>query len=210
MFDLLEFNLLESYPQILEFLYTDFFSSNSLPHILINTLFAMVAGFGFSYAFNPPKRVFVSIVFIAGLGFFIRSILMNIPIFSLAGASFCASCCMGLVTMLLAKCNKVPAEVIVFPALLPMFPGSYGYKSILSILAFTQNADKPEQLGYLLAFFNNITIMLSVSTSLVAGALLTFIIFYEQSFSMTRGHKRISIYNIFRDLRKNKKDSINN
>lgn len=206
MFDILEFDILKSYPEVLNFLYTVFFSSDSIEHILINTIFAMVAGFGFSYAFNPPKRVFLSIVTIAGLGYFIRSLLMTSPIFSLAGASFCASCCMGLCTLLLAKHNKVPAEVIVFPALLPMFPGSYGYKSILSILAFTQNADKPEQLGYLLAFFNNITIMLSVSTSLVAGALLTFIIFYEKSFTLTRGKKRISIYKIFRDLR-NKEES---
>ncbi|RDU67610.1 threonine/serine exporter [Helicobacter didelphidarum] len=185
MFDIAHF-----YPAVLEFLYRDFFNTNSFEHVLMNTIFAMVAGFGFSYAFNPPRNIFIGIVCVSGFGYFVRSMLMQFSIFSLAGASFCASFCMGLMTMLVAKRKKVPAEIIVFPALLPMFPGSYGYKSILSILAFTQHADKPEQLGYLLAFFNNITIMLSVSTSLVAGVLVTFIIFYEQSFMMTRGHKR--------------------
>ncbi len=198
------FNL-ELYPTIQSFLYTDFFNTDTLPHIFYKMLFAMVAGFGFAYALHPPKKIFVGIIIIAGLGYFIRSLLLQSPIFSLAGASFCAAVCMGFVAMLLAKYIKVPAEVIVFPALLPLFPGSYGYKSILSLLTFTQHADKPEQLTYLLVFFNNITTMLSVSLSLVAGVLVIFIIFHEQSFTMTRGVKKASIYQVLRELHKIKK-----
>lgn len=198
-------NVLESYPYIIQFLHTDFFSTDSLTDVLISALFAMVAGFGFSYACNPPKKVLISIVFIAGLGYLTRSLLSQNHFFSLAGASFCASLCMGLVTMFIARYKKVPAEVIVFPALLPMFPGSYGYRSILSLLTFTQNSNSPKQLEYLLDFFNNLTTMLSVSISLVAGVLVTFIIFYDQSFKMTRGNHRISIYQIFRDLKQHTK-----
>lgn len=198
------FNL-ELYPQLQEFLYTDFFNTNTLPHIFYKMLFAMVAGFGFAYALHPPKKVFFGIIVVAGFGYFIRSILLQSPIFSLAGATFCAAVCMGFVAMLLAKYTKVPVEVIVFPALLPMFPGSYGYRSILSLLTFTQHADKPEQLTYLLSFFNNITTMLSVSLSLVAGVLVIFIIFHEQNFTMTRGTKKTSIYQVLRELRKTRK-----
>lgn len=192
----------ELYPQLQAFLHTEFFNTDSLPHIFYRMLFAMVAGFGFAYALHPPKKIFFGIIVVAGLGYFIRSILLQSPIFSLAGASFCAALCMGFVAMLLAKYEKVPAEIIVFPALLPMFPGSYGYRSILSLLTFTQHADKPEQLTYLLVFFNNITTMLSVSLSLVAGVLVIFIIFHEQSFTMTRGAKKTSIYQVFREIRK--------
>ncbi|GAB0173523.1 threonine/serine exporter family protein [Helicobacter trogontum] len=198
------FNL-DLYPQLQEFLYTDFFNTDSLPHIFYKTLFAMIAGFGFAYALHPPKKVCFGIIIVAGLGYFIRSILLQSPIFSLAGASFCAALCMGFAAMLLAKYKKVPAEVIVFPALLPMFPGSYGYRSILSLLTFTQHADDPEQITYLLTFFNNITTMLSVSLSLVAGVLAIFIIFHEQSFTMTRGATKISIYQVLRELRKIRK-----
>lgn len=198
------FNL-ELYPQLQEFSYTDFFNTNTLPHIFYKMLFAMVAGFGFAYALHPPKKVFFGIIIVAGFGYFIRSILLQSPIFSLAGATFCAAVCMGFVVVLLAKYTKVPVEVIVFPALLPMFPGSYGYRSILSLLTFTQHADKPEQLTYLLAFFNNITTMLSVSLSLVAGVLVIFIIFHEQNFTMTRGTKKTSIYQVLRELRKTRK-----
>ncbi len=198
------------HPQLLEFLYTDFFNTTSLSHIFINTIFAMVAAFGFAYPCNPPQKAFIGIILIAGIGYFIRSLLTQSPTFSLAGASFCASLCMGFATMFLAKHKKVPSEIIVFPALLPMFPGSYGYKSILSILTFTQNTDSPEQLGYLLAFFQNITTMLSVSISLVAGALVSFVIFHEQSFMMTRGINRLSIYQVVRDLRKHKNNSRKN
>lgn len=192
----------ELYLQLQAFLHTDFFNTNSLAHIFYRTLFAMVAGFGFAYALHPPKKVFLGIIIVSGLGYFTRSVLFQIPVFSLAGASFCAALCMGFVAMLLAKYEKVPVEIIVFPALLPMFPGSYGYRSILSVLTFTQHADKPEQLTYLLAFFNNITTMLSVSLSLVAGVLVIFVVFHEQSFAMTRGAKKTSIYQVLRELRK--------
>ncbi len=194
------------YPKLLEILHSSFFTTDSLFDISMNTLFAMVAGFGFAFGCIPPRKILFGIVFVAGFGYFLRSILVQSPLFSLAGASFCVSFCMGLLTMSLARRNKVPAEVIVFPALLPMFPGSYGYKSILSMLTFTQHAHKPEQLGYLMAFFNNISTMLSVSISLVAGALLTFLVFHEQSFMMTRGVKKTSIREILRDLKNNKKN----
>ncbi|WP_244910950.1 threonine/serine exporter family protein [Helicobacter aurati] len=197
--------MMESFPQIAEILYTDFFSSDSFEHIGINMIFAMIAALGFGYPFNPPKKILFGIIIIAGLGYLIRSILMLFPIFSLAAASFFASLCMGGCAMVIAKRVKVPVEVIVFPGLLPMFPGSYGYKSIISLLTFLQNTDKPEQINYLLAFFNNFITMTSVSLSLVAGALVTFIIFFEQSFMITRGSKQTSIYTIFRELRKNKK-----
>lgn len=199
------FNVIQSYPHISDILYTDFFSSNSFEHIGINVVFAMVSAFGFGYPFNPPKRIFLGIIAIAGFGYLMRSILLLFPIFSLAGASFFAALCMGGGAMIIAKRAKVPVEVIVFPCLLPMFPGSYGYKSVISLLTFLQNTDKPEQISYLLAFFNNFITMTSVSLSLVAGALVTFIIFFEQSFMITRGSKQIPIYAVFRELRKNRK-----
>lgn len=182
-------DFLQEYPQILAILHAEFFEGNDISDILLRMLFAMVAGFGFSYPFNPPRHILWGIMFISGLGYFIRSMLLQVPIFNLAGASFCASFCMGIAAFLIAKRAKVPTETIVFPSLLPLFPGSYGYKSILSLLAFAKNVDAPNQLDYLLAFFNNLTIMLFVSVLLVAGALITFIIFYEQSFMMTRGVK---------------------
>lgn len=197
------FNI-ELYPPLQDFFHTEFFDTNSVSNIFYRILFAMIAGFGFAYALHPPKRVFFGIIVVSGLGYFIRSLLLQSPIFSLAGASFCAALCMGVVAIIIAKYEKVPVEIIVFPSLLPMFPGSYGYRSILSLLTFTQHADKPEQLTYLLVFFNNITIMISVSLSLVAGVLAIFLIFHEQSFAMTRGVKRTPIYQVLRDLRKDK------
>lgn len=195
------------YPQVQEFLHIDFFSTDSIEHIIYKTFFAMIAGFGFAYAFHPPKRILLGIMFIAGLGYFIRSMLLQVSFFSLAGASFCASLCMGFVVIFIAKHTKTPAEIISFPALLPMFPGSYGYRSILSLLTFTKYSDNPEQMHYLLIFFNNITTMLSVSLSLVAGVLTELLLFHEQSFTMTRGMKKISIHQILQDLRRHKDKS---
>lgn len=180
-------------PHIQEILYAKSWH-NSLPvEMLQDFVFAFIAGLGFAYGLNPLKRTIFWSAFFAGLGYNIRFGLMQLPFFSFVGASFCASLCIGLLAIIAAKRIKAPVEVIVFPSLLPMFPGSYGYKSILSMLAFVQQRDDKTRLDYLLLFFDNFTIMFSVSLALVAGVLIVLSIFYEQSFMMTRGIKKLSM-----------------
>ena len=52
------FNL-ELYPQLQEFLYTDFFNTNTLPHIFYKMLFAMVLDLALPMHFIRPKRYFL-------------------------------------------------------------------------------------------------------------------------------------------------------
>ena len=172
-------------PELANLLYTDF-RFHPMLNMGLDVGFAMLAALGFGYACNPPKKILLGLIAVAGLGYLARSVMLLFPVFSLAGASFLAALFMGLGALFIAKRTRVPVEVIVFPCLLPLFPGSYGYKSIIALLTFLQDRDESRQLGHLLAFFNNFVTMTSVSLSLVAGALVTFIIFFEQSFMITR------------------------
>lgn len=185
--------MLELYPHIQEVLYATSWHDSLIMEMLVDFVFAFIAGLGFAYGLNPLKRTIFWSALFAGLGYNIRFGLMQLPIVSFVGASFCASLCIGLLAIVVAKRVKAPIEAIVFPSLLPMFPGSYGYKSILSLLSFVQQRDDKARLDYLLLFFDNFTIMFSVSLALVAGVLIVFSIFYEQSFMMTRGLKKLSM-----------------
>ncbi len=190
------FNIMQGYPQIQEILHSQFMQDSILQEAISRFIFAFIAGFGFAYGLNPMKKTIIWSALFAAIGYDIRFLLMEWSILSFAGASFCASFCIGLLAMVVAKRLKSPIEVVVFPSLLPMFPGSYGYKSILSLLTFVQQADEQSRMDYLLIFFNNFMIMFSVSLALVAGILVILSVFYEQSFMMTRGIKRFSLKNI--------------
>lgn len=178
---------------IQEILYTKSWGDSLLMVGIFDFCFAFIAGLGFAYGLNPLRRTILWSAFLAGLGHISRFGFMQLSNLSFVWASFCASLCIGLVAIIIAKRIKAPIEVVIFPSLLPMFPGSYGYKSILSLLTFMQQHDDKARLEYLLLFFDNFTIMFSVSLALVAGALIVLSIFYEQSFMMTRGIKRLSM-----------------
>ena len=187
------FDITQNFPQLATLLHSPFLHNSLWQECISNTIFAFIAGFGFACALNPLKRTLILSTVFAAIGYNVRFLLMETSFFGFAGASFCASLCIGLLATIIAKKLTSPIEVVVFPALLPMFPGSYGYKSIISLLLFIQQNDDKGRLEYLLAFFDHFMIMVSVSLALVAGVLIVLSIFYEQSFMMTRGFKRLSL-----------------
>lgn len=163
--------------------------SDLFQHILIDIIFCLIAGYGFAYVCFPPKNTLKYTAILAAIAYTIRSLLIASGFFNLAGGSFVASFIMGILAMSVAKKLKTPVEVIVFPSLLPMLPGIYAFKSILSILIFFKTSQQAQQIRitYLLAFFDNLITTISVSLALVSGIIVTLMIFYEQSFMMTRG-----------------------
>ena len=76
------------------------------------------------------------------------------------------------------------------PALLPMVPGIYAYKTVFSLIMFLQSLNDPgEGLQYMQQFFLNATVSLSVIALLAAGATLPIFVFNHQAFSLTRRRK---------------------
>ena len=154
---------------------------------LTNAIFAAVAGFGFAYASSPPKRTLIYSAVLAAIGHSSRSLMMQTGFFSIALATLIASFLVGILGMFLAKRLKAPAEIIAFPALLPMIPGIYAYKSILAILSYTKSVDIEQKTMYLMLFFDNAITTMMVSLALGVGVSVTLLIFYEQSLMVTRG-----------------------
>lgn len=158
---------------------------------LINDmLFAALAGFGFAYACNPPLKTLIFSALLAAIAHGLRFSLMEYFHFqTLAIATFVASFCIGCLGILCAKISKTPAEIIAFPALIPMIPGIYAYKAILYLFSFIRTEDANAKVQYLTNFFDYFFTTLSVTLALAVGVCVTLLIFFEQSFMMTRNRK---------------------
>ena len=160
--------------------------------ILINIfedgLFAAIAAIGFSSISNTPRRAYLTCGLIAAAGHAIRYVLTS-PTFGgmhIIPASFFASFAIGVLAVLFAGLIKCPAEVCFFPALLPMIPGMYAYRTIealLSCLYYTQE-DVFGHYFYLLAY-NGLTCSFII-LGLVVGATVPVFLFKKLSFTATR------------------------
>ncbi|ASM38931.1 MAG: threonine/serine exporter family protein [Campylobacter sputorum] len=163
----------------------------SLTTFMIDVIFAAIAGLGFSYANNPPKRILLYCALLGGLGYALRLTLLETNILNYAGATLVGSISIGLFAVYFAKKLKTPIEVIAFPSLLPMIPGIQAYKTILAIFIFMRSKDENEKIHYLLEIFDNAYTAISIIFALATGISIVLLIFYEKSFVMTRnGHFR--------------------
>lgn len=168
--------------------------------VLWDMLFAALVSFGFAYASNPPARILFLSALLAAVGHGFRFVLLeSFHIQNLALATFLAAFTVGCLGMLLAKVAKTPAEIIAFPALLPMIPGIYAYRAILYLFNFINADEITVKTRYLVEFFDYFFTTLSVTLALAVGVSVTLLIFFEQSFMMTR-HSRL--FNKYRHLKR--------
>ena len=160
-----------------------------LTDTLIDGAFAAVAGLGFAYASSPPKRALAFCALFAAFAHASRFWIMQMGFFNISVATLIVSFLSGILGMLFAKRLKVPAEIIAFPALLPMVPGVYAYKGILALFSFLNEPDIAKKNEYLIIFFDNAITTTTVSLALGVGVSVVLILFYDQSLMITRGAK---------------------
>lgn len=153
---------------------------------IIDGCFAAVAGLGFAFACNPPIRTLFLSALLAAIAHGTRFYLLQFDIFGLASATFISAFLIGLIGLLLAKKVRCPMEIIAFPALLPMIPGMYAYRTILSITSFASEDNMEKQYKLLVEITNNLMTTISVAFAIAVGVSITLIIFHEQSLMMTR------------------------
>lgn len=155
--------------------------------ILLDALFAAIAGCGFGMISNPPKRALCYIALLAAIAHSARFCLMNYAHIDIATSSFFAALTIGFCSLPLARRIFVPMTVIYIPALLPMVPGIYAYKTVFSLIMFLHSLDDQNQgIEYMELFFLNGSVSFSVIALLTVGATLPNIIFKKTAFSMTR------------------------
>lgn len=156
--------------------------------ILDDGLFAAIAAIGFSSISNTPRRAYLTCGLIAAAGHSLRCAL-TLPQFGgmhIIPAATVASFAIGVLAVLFAPRIKCPAEVCFFPALLPMIPGMYAYRTVEAILACLYHTGEQEfgHYFYLLAY-NGLTCAFII-LGMVIGATMPVFLFKKISFSATR------------------------
>ena len=130
------------------------------------------------------------IALLAAVGHALRFCLMHYFSVDIATASLFASISIGFGSLWLGRGIRCPMTALYIPALLPMVPGIYAYKTVFSLIMFLQSLNDPgEGLQYMQQFFLNATVSLSVIALLAAGATLPIFVFNHQAFSLTRRRK---------------------
>ena len=160
---------------------------NILLASLADGLYAAVAGLGFAVISNPPRKALAYSAFLACVGHGIRYFLMHYPSLMLdqVSASTIAGFTIGLLAIPFAMHLPYPAEGFAFPALLPMVPGMFAYKSIINTINIVRQTTEftIKNVG---DFFHNSTLTILVMFGMVAGCVIPIFIFRRQSFSVTR------------------------
>ncbi len=157
-------------------------------NILQDGFFAAVAAIGFASISNPPRRAYGYCALIAAIGHSIRYVLMNNPLAEvhIILASTIAAFFIGVSAVWLAPKAKCPAETCFFPALLPMIPGMYAYRTIGALLLCLYHSEEQLFSHYLYLLTYNGFTCLFIILGMVIGAMLPIFIFKKVSFEATR------------------------
>ncbi len=160
-------------------------------YFLLDALFAAGASVGFAAVSHPPRRAFPSIAILAAVGHAARALMMAQLGFDIAGASFFSALLMGFGSFLLGRWIRTPMTVLYIPALLPMIPGMYAYRAVLSlVLLMHHHADPALAEGYMRMFLTNTTITVTTVFAMGVGSTLPSFLLAHRAYSMTRPRRR--------------------
>lgn len=161
---------------------------NLLVNIFEDGLFAAIAAIGFSSISNTPRRAYLWCGGIAAAGHAVRYVLTSSGIchMHIIAGSTIAALVIGFLSVICAKKIKCPAEVCFFPALLPMIPGMYAYRTIEALAACLMHTKEEVFNHYLyLLSFNGFTCVFII-TGMVIGANIPVFLLKKISFQATR------------------------
>lgn len=159
-----------------------------LINIVEDGLFAAIAAIGFSSISNTPRRAYLACALIAAAGHAVRYVL-TLPEsggMHIIPASTAAAFTIGMLAVLFASRIKCPAEVCFFPALLPMIPGMYAYRTIEALISCLYHTQENAFGHYFyLLVYNGLTCSFII-LGMVVGATIPVFIFKKLSFTATR------------------------
>lgn len=160
--------------------------------IFVDGFFAAVAAIGFGAISDPPLRAFPSIALLAAAGHALRFGLMTCAGLDITTATLCASLLIGLGSLWLGGRIYCPTTVLSIPALLPMVPGIYAYKTVFALIMLMQHtAESDAARQYMDAFLLNATVTVSVVFMLAVGSTVPILLFRRRAFSLTRRRKPV-------------------
>lgn len=155
--------------------------------IVEDALFAAIAAIGFAAISRPPRRAYLWCAVTAAAGHSLRFILMNTtPYLHIIPASLIAAFVIGVMAVIISAYSKFPAETCLFPALLPMIPGIYAYKTFGGLAMGLLSGQQQTFDHYFSLFSYNGMMCCGILVCLVIGATLPIFIFKKISFKATR------------------------
>lgn len=157
--------------------------------IVEDGLFAAMAAIGFATISNPPRGAYFYCALIAAVGHVVRFVFMHNVIgeIHIISASFIAALVVGLLAVMLAPHAKFPAETCFFPALLPMIPGMYAYRTVEAlVLCLASDSNEVDYNHYFYLFSSNGLVCTFIVFGLVIGATIPIFLFKKISFQATR------------------------
>lgn len=107
------------------------------PTLAEDALWAGIAALGFGALFNMPRRALWGAVLCGAVGHGVRYGLLGLGWGSLSTvevASFVGGTAVGFLGLLLAKRLQMPRIVFTVPGIIPMFPGTFAFGTMLGIL----------------------------------------------------------------------------
>ncbi|MCD7984523.1 MAG: threonine/serine exporter family protein [Desulfovibrio sp.] len=160
-----------------------------LTAIAADGFFAAVAAMGFAVISNPPKKVLLMAGVLAAVGHMSRFALLREGV-GIASASLCAALLISLCSMPCARRWHIPAEMFAFPALLPMIPGMFAYKTILATMQFLGATAMSLRQELLVDIVYNGLTAFFIMCALVIGAVLPLLAFHRES-PLVRGIRKL-------------------
>lgn len=154
--------------------------------LLQDALFAALAAIGFAAISNPPKRAYAYCAIIAAAGHSLRFSLINWAGLHIVAATFCASLLIGLLAVLFSPRAKMPAETGLYPALLPMIPGIYAYKTFAALVMCTLHNAEPQFGHYWYLFASNGLTTFFILLGMAVGATIPIFVLPKIAFQATR------------------------
>ena len=159
---------------------------NLLFNILQDGFFAAIAAIGFASISHPPRNAYAICALIAAIGHAMRFVLTTLAGSHIIFASTVAAFVIGTLAVFAAPRIKCPAETCLFPALLPMIPGMYAYRTVEGLLLCLYHQEEAAFIHHLyMLAYNGFTCMFIV-LGMVIGATSPIFLFKKISFQATR------------------------
>lgn len=159
-----------------------------LGEIFQDALFAAIAAIGFAAISRPSRRAYPYCALIAAVGHSVRFVLMHDEFIHLhiIVATCIAAFIVGSLAVFLSPAIKTPAETYLFPALLPMIPGVYAYKSFGGLMMCLLGNQPSSFEFYFYLFASNGLTCLFILMGMVIGATVPIFVFKKITFRATR------------------------
>lgn len=150
------------------------------------SIWSGIAAVGFGILFNIPKKAIFTVFILGFTSGLMKSILLNFHV-NIVISSFIGALLVGFLSMPLAHKIHQPPVVFSIPAIIPMIPGYYAYKTVLSIMSFTfLETNQVKRLELIDAIFSNGFTMLFVLISITVGVLFPLLILRKSTVKKVR------------------------